>query len=64
MIISHDRRIAGITEAEDRLIAEKCCHIIADDGPIAEKCFHIIADDHDRWQYFQRSGDRERSYGN
>ena len=34
----------------------------AHDRPIAEKCFHIIADD--RWQYFQRSGDRERSYGN
>ena len=56
----------------DRSIAEMCFHIIADnrsrlltiadDRPIAKKCFHIIADD--RWQYFQRSGDRERSYGN
>ena len=36
--------------------------MIADDRPIAEKCFHVIADD--RWQYFQRYGDRERAYGN
>ena len=46
--------IAGSLESLKRRIAH--------DRRIAEKCFHIIADDH--WQYFQKSSDRERSYGN
>ena len=78
-LISFDCLIDALWEDFDRSIAEMCFHIIADDisllptiyisaiaiaddRPIAEKRFHIIADD--RSQHFQRSGDRERSYGN
>ena len=65
--IAKDRsRSPSIAEKCFHIIAEKCFHIITDDRPIAEKCFHIIADDRPfaekcfRWQYFQRSDDRER----
>ena len=44
--------------AHDHRIAEKCFHIIADDRPIAENVSTIAG------SIFQRSGDRERSYGN
>ena len=58
-IIADDRSLL-LTIAELELSISAIA--IADDCPIAEKYFHIIADD--RWQHFQRSGDRERSYEN
>ena len=62
IIADNHSRLFTIAEIELFLCQQSQSLTIADDCRISERCFHIMADD--RCQHFQRSDDRERSYGN
>ena len=57
---NHWRLLTVALDRRDRTFSISAI-AIADDRLIAEKCFHIIADD--RWQRFQRSGDHMETTG-